>query len=145
MAKKPPERIDPEWAIREGAAILRPLMSKHWFRFELCAKGGSSGGSFAAGEFRGWNRRLEFHFRYSLGLVRFHMGKASLSHEEYLRGLNVWGRNHYPGFTDDPLEPFRQLLSDLQEFGGDFLAGRRDHFMRLAAQAESSSQDALDS
>ena len=126
--------MDPEGAIRDGAAILEPLMSRNGFKFSLVNKGPSSGGFFAEGEFRNGDRRLEFHFRHSLGLVRYHVGDSSLSHEEHMKCLGVSGRHHYPGFTDDPLEPFRQLRLDLEEFAEDFLKGETGHFSTLAAR-----------
>lgn len=126
--------MDPVQAIREGAAILETVVAKHGFAFNLRKHGPSSGGPFAEGEFLNGERRLEFHFRHSLGLVRYHVGSASLTHEEFLKGLGVWGRHRYPGFTDDPLEPFRQLRDDLAEFAADFLEGRVDGFKAIASR-----------
>src|ERR1700733_2642043 len=46
-------------------------MRSHGFVFGPTTAGDGSGGSFARGEFRGGNRRLELHYRYSLGLVTY--------------------------------------------------------------------------
>ena len=132
MKRRNETQVDPVWALQEGAAILKSALDPYGFRFKLIDHGTSSGGKFAAGEFRKKQRRVELHFRYSLGLVRYHEGDLSLSHENFLKGLGVWGRHHYPGFTSDPVEPFRQLRDDLREFAGDFLQGKMDQFKQLA-------------
>jgi hypothetical protein len=128
------ERIDPEWALREGAAILAPYLNLFGFKFRLVAQGSSSGGRWAEGEFRCGNRRLEFHFRHSLGQVVYHVDNFRMSHEEYLKVLGAWEIRRYPGFTDDPLEPFRQFLHDLRAITSDFVVGQTEEFVRVAAQ-----------
>ncbi len=134
MARKPPKVVDPVWAIREGAAILAPYLNLFGFKFTLVGQGSSSGGTWAEGEFRSGERRLEFHFRNSLGQVVYHVGNLRLSHEVYMRALGAWESRNYPGFTDDPLEPFRQLLQDMRSFTGDFVMGQTEEFVRVAAQ-----------
>jgi hypothetical protein len=110
--------------LERGAALLDPLLVAHGFSFKLVDKGNSSGGPFCSGEFRKEERRLELHFRDSLGMVRYHLAACSMSHLDYVR--SVIGKpnlGHYPGFSDDPIDGFRHLLFDLQEHGADFLSG----------------------
>jgi hypothetical protein len=120
-----------------GIEILAPLMVSHGFVYFQTAAGVGSGGPFASGEFRRSDRRLELHFRYSLGLVTYHLGSAALSHEEYM--WSVLGRrhaSHYPGFSRDALGGFRHLLLDLEQYSSDFLTGFDIDFIRHIEQAE---------
>jgi hypothetical protein len=111
-------------------------MRSHGFVYTQTSVGVGSGGSFASGEFRRGDRRLELHFRYSLGLVTYHMGSASLSHEEYMWSVlrKRWA-SHYPGFSGDALESFRHLLLDLEQYGSDFLVGSDSEFAKHIDQA----------
>jgi hypothetical protein len=123
--------------LREGSTILDPVMSEHGFSFTDCDSGRGSGGPFASGSYVNADRRLELHFRYSLGLVTYHFGKVSIDHESYMRV--VVGReegNKYPGFSDDPLDAFRDLAHDMQNFATAFLEGDFKKFAGYAAAAE---------
>jgi hypothetical protein len=76
-----------EEILREGSAILDPLLAAHGFVFHLLGSGSSSGGAFAFGEFRKDGRRLELHFRASLGMVAYHLAGCSMSHVDYIRSV----------------------------------------------------------
>ena len=95
-------------------------------------EGDSSGGRYASGEYRRGDRRLELHFRWSLGLVTYHVGGLSLDHAEYVRavraGTGTSVQPAYPGFSDDPLAAFRDLGRDLERFGEVFLGGSDEAF-----------------
>ena len=122
-------RTNSEELLLRGAELLKPLFLKHGFVFAPLGKGKGSGGRFAFGEFRKEDRRLEFHFRYSLGLVTYHLGSESISHEEYM--CSVLGKPHlsqYPGFSDDPFDAFLRLREDLENYCDDFLDGTDDLF-----------------
>lgn len=124
-------------SLRAGSDILDGLMLAHGFFFVPTSAGVSSGGSFAAGEFRRGDRRLELHFRYSLGLVTYRAGLLGLSHEDYM--WSVVGRRwatRYPGFSTEPLDGFRHLLGDLQQYGSDFLIGSDADFAGHVERAE---------
>jgi hypothetical protein len=115
--------------LRQGARLLEPLFSKHGFAFAFLNKGNSSGGPFASAEFVRGNRRCEFHFRYSLGVVTYHLGSEWIPHEEYM--CSVLGRpnaSRYPGFSESPLDAFCHLRDDLQDYGRDFLEGTDETF-----------------
>jgi hypothetical protein len=123
--------------LKAGVAILDELMCSHGFAFTPASSGVGSGGAFASGEFRRGRRRLELHIRYSLGLVTYHVGDLALSHEDYM--WSVLGRrwaSQYPGFSKEPLDGFRHLLSDLRMFGSDFLVGSDDDFAKHVQRAE---------
>lgn len=121
---------------RAGCGILDEVMKPQGFTFVEGASGPSSGGNFASGEYVKDDRRLEIHFRFSLGLVTYHMGSLSLAHESYMRALlGKNGGNQYPGFSDDPLDGFRHLSYDLSHFCGDFLGGSGEEFARCAVKA----------
>jgi hypothetical protein len=125
--------IRPKNLLEEGSQILRPVLRPHGFRFRFRGEGRGSGGNFAAGEFVRWWRRLELHFRQSLGLVRYHVGHQSASHESYMRELGVWEHCQYPSFSDDPLKAFDGLAHDLN-LADDFLVGSAAILRKAAAK-----------
>jgi hypothetical protein len=114
-----------------------------WFRFRFRESGLGSGGNFACGDFVRGDRRLELHFRWSLGLVRYHVGMGSASHEAYMRELGVWDQCQYPGFSEDPNDAFRGLAHDLN-LAEDFLAGSAIALRRAAKReaADTASRNA---
>ena len=121
---------NPQEALLEGSELLGPMFAKHEFRFAQLGKGHGSGGRFAFAEFRKGDRRIEFHVRYNLGMVTYHLGSESISHEEYM--CSVLGKpnlSRYPGFSSDILEAFRDLREDLQNHGIEFLEGTDAEFL----------------
>lgn len=133
---------DPVRTLVLGSNILEPLLLRHGFVFRATDAGSSSGGQFASGEFRKGNRWLEFHFRHSLGMVTYHLGSRSMSHQEYMR--SVLGRpnaSHYPGFSSDPLEAFRHLCLDLEEHCAEFLEGTDDCLLHRIEDAQAQRSD----
>jgi hypothetical protein len=128
--------IPPKDALLEGAKILDPVLLPKGFRFQLRREGKGSGGNFAWGEFVHEDRRLELHFRQSLGLVRYHVGDQSASHESYMRQLGVWDQCRYPGFSNDPAVAFHDLAHDLR-MADDFLSASAA-VLRAAAAREAS-------
>ena len=126
----------PRQLLEEGAKLLEPLMKRHGFSFGLTEDGQGSGGRYAIGVYSRDERKLELHFRTSLGVVTYRDGDDIVSHAGYMSHLAVKEAS-YPGFSDDPLDGFRHLLFDLERFGDDFLAGDAG-LMRAAAAAERS-------
>jgi hypothetical protein len=126
--------VSPKDSLIAGATILAPLLSPHGFTFEFRDEGRGAGGFFAWAEFVREERRLELHFRHSLGLVTYHAGPLHARHETYMKELGVLGRNQYPGFSDDPFDGFRHLANDLG-FAADFLSGN-GHILHSAALKE---------
>ena len=124
----------PKDALLEGAKILDPVLLPNGFRFQFQKEGSGSGGNFVWGAFVREDRRLELHFRHSLGLVHYHVGDQSASHESYMRELGVRNQCHYPGFSEDPMAAFRGLAHDLG-FADDFLSGSAA-VLRTAAATE---------
>jgi hypothetical protein len=123
--------------LKAGVEILDDFMRTHGFVYTPTSAGVGSGGSFAAGEFRRGDRTLELHYRYSLGLVTYHAGHLVLSHEDYMWSVvgRRWG-SRYPGFSNEPLDGFRQLLVDLRQHCLDFLAGSDADFAAHVERAE---------
>lgn len=127
---------NPDEILRQGSELLMPLFVEHGFVFWQSGRGASSGGRFASAEFRRGNRRFEFHFRYSLGMVSYHLGSESISHEEYM--CSVLGKpnlSHYPGFSNDPLDAFRQLREDIQNYCLEFIEGTNEAVQRRMEDA----------
>jgi 1-acyl-sn-glycerol-3-phosphate acyltransferase len=121
-----------EKTLRAGARILDPIMNSHGFCFVFQHSGKGSGGNFASGYFVNGERRLEFHFRYTLGLVTYYIGDNSLDHGQYMRLLGAHAA--YPDFPKEPLDSFRSLASDLENYCSDFLAGDGTQFLRFIAE-----------
>lgn len=128
--------IDPEEILLQGSELLKPLFAQHGFSSTQLGKGVGSGGRFAFAEFAKADRRFEFHFRYSLGMVTYHLGSEWISHEEYM--CSVLGKpnlSRYPGFSNDPLDAFRDLHDDLRDYCDDFLEGTDETFLRRIEDA----------
>jgi hypothetical protein len=115
--------MSPRELLAEGASLLEPVLKPHGFMFVFREEGRGSGGFFAVGDFVRDDRRLELHFRSSLGLVTYHIGTSRVSHNAYMKELGVYERAAYPGFSEDPLDGFRHLADDLGRFAEDFLVG----------------------
>lgn len=116
--------------LADGIAIIEPFLRSHNFKYERGAEGTGSGGEFARGRFVGRDRTIELHVRRALGLVRYHVGEYSLSHDEYMKAV-TGSKGEYPGYSSDPLDGFRHLLDDLRRHGRTFLSGDEQEFGRL--------------
>jgi len=116
--------------LEAGRQILAPVLEPAGFVFVPHYSGKSSGGYSACGAFTRKKRSLELHFRYSLGLVSYSVGRRRLSHRDYMRSLGHEQEAAYPGFSDDPLDGFRHLREDLERFGAEFLTGSAADFRR---------------
>src|SRR5262249_33733247 len=115
---------EPQQALEAGVKLLDDLMRSHGFVYAPTAAGVGRGGTFARGEVRRGNRSIELHYRGSLGLVTYHVGNLTLSHEHYMWSvLDRRWRSEYPGFSKVPLDDFRHLRADLEHHRVDFLAG----------------------
>jgi hypothetical protein len=121
----------------EGRITLDPVLKKHGFLFENGPAGKGSGGPYVSGFYSNGDRKLEFHYRYSLGLVRYHYKKTSVDHESYMHAvLGGKGGNRYPGFSESPSAQFSDLAYDLENFANSFLEGNFKEFSRFAQAAE---------
>jgi len=111
--------------------MLDPTLCRYGFEFQWGGSGVSSGGPFAYGAYVLGGRKLELHYRHSLGLVTYHFDGLSLGHDSYMRAvLGPNGGNHYPGFTEEPLAPFEGLKFDLEHYATAFLLGDKEEFTR---------------
>lgn len=127
--------VNPSEILQAGCEILDAVLVPHGFARMPIEAGKGSGGHFAMTEYVRGERRLEVHYRFSLGLVAYHVGDSHVSHQSYMRQvLGPGGGNQYPGFSQDPLDGFRHLAHDLGHFGSDFLQGSAAD-LRRAAQA----------
>jgi hypothetical protein len=129
--------MNPHEILESGRKILDVVLIPHGFAFKAIEVGKSSGGDYASSKYEKADRHLDIHFRFSLGLVTYHIGALALSHEAYMRSLlGLQGGNKYPGFSDDPLEAFRGLAFDLKTFCSDFLSGPGEDFARCVRFAQ---------
>jgi hypothetical protein len=111
----------------------------------LRESGSSSGGPFAVGAFVRGDRRVDLHVREGLGLVRYHLRSHSASHEYYMKELGIWTRCEYPGFPNDPTDPFERLAHDVK-FAGEFVSGDARLLLRASEieRTALAAQDARD-
>jgi hypothetical protein len=127
--------MNPVGLLQAGCEILDAALQPYGFTQLPPESGPSSGGTFARTQYVREDRRLELHFRYSLGLVMYHVGGISLPHEDYMRAVvGRRGGNQYPGFSDDPLDGFRHLRHDLEHYCSAFLTGTDDDFQQVATK-----------
>jgi hypothetical protein len=126
--------------LKEGRRFIDPIMETNGFQWQPGLAGKSTGGYSDSGQYVKDNRRLELHFRHSLGLVNYHIAEISLSHEDYM--LHVAGKEkyEYPGFSSDPLDGFRHLARDLENYASDFLSGPGEDFRKAKQRAEERSK-----
>jgi hypothetical protein len=131
MEKQPME------ILLEGRRAIDPVLTEHGFTFQQGSQGTGSGGKSASRAYVNGNRKLEVHYRFSLGLVTYHFDKTSLDHTSYMGVLlGDKGGNKYPGFSDDPLAAFESLAYDLEHFATAFLERNFEEFARIVATAE---------
>jgi len=128
------EQARPKKHLLAGVEILDAVLRPHGFVFALEHHAKGSGGCFASGSYEKGDRRLEMHFRETLGLVTYSIGGDRLDHETYMRLLGVYGRNQYPDFPQEPLDSFRRLASDINSYCADFVAGDGARFRSLVRQ-----------
>ena len=124
----------PKRNLLAGVKELDRVLAPHGFVFSLEASGKGSGGWFVSGCYRKGERRLELHFRYSLGLVTYHIGEDFLDHEAYMRFAGVYGQNQYPDFPKEPLDSFVHLAQDISRYCSEFLSGDGSQFHSWARQ-----------
>ena len=122
---------DAERVLRAGAALLDAKLKPLGFSFVVTSRGSSSGGNFAEGYFGSGDRELWLSYRHSLGLVRYRKAKVELSHEQYMRALHLRSVARYPGFSNDPMAAFVDLLADLDHCDS-FLLDDGNAFEKLA-------------
>ena len=109
--------------LHEGVAILAEVLRPAGFTFVLGSVDRASGGAFAQGAFVRDGRTLSFSMRERLGLVAYESGDRYVSHEDFMRVVAPLGAAHYPGFSDDPLQAFRDVMEDLRDYGTAFVSG----------------------
>ena len=131
----------PDEFLEAGRIILDPILTGYGFRWEAERVGHGSGGKFASGAYIRDARRLELHFRFSLGLVSYSLGDGQMSHVDYMRvAVSPSGRGAYPGFSQDPLDGFRHLAEDIARHASAFLSGTDEE---LAAIVDSATEAAV--
>jgi hypothetical protein len=128
--------MNPECILNQGIQILDPFLNVNGFKFQAFESGKGSGGNFASGKYVKNNKIIELSYRYGLGKVRYCLDELNLYHDDYMKLLGVYGKNHYPGFSETPSQAFTDLLYDLENFCGDFIIGEGKDFIELAIKME---------
>ena len=122
----------PVQILAKGAPIVAGVLAPHGFVASEVTVTRGSGGVGASCNFIAGTKRLELHYRDSLGLVTYHVGRHSLSHEDYMHLAGHKGRNEYPGFPDFPLQSFDHLAHDLSTFCANFVSGDGSEIVSLS-------------
>jgi hypothetical protein len=127
----------PTLALESGMKLLSTFLASKGFVASIDRSAVGSGGEFATGKFRNGDWTLELHFRYSLGLVSYALGGSSISHDDYMRQVVPdGGKASYPSFSSSSLNGFEALLSDLENFAGEFVDCQSKGFLQLVSDAE---------
>lgn len=123
----------------EGCDILDPVLQPHGYlrtdeyEYQYPSIMGAGPVVVRGGFIRG-DRHLELELSYALSKVVYRIDDLCLEHGPYMKALGVPpGASAYPGFSDDPLDGFRHLASDLRCFATEFLAGDALVFRRAAS------------
>lgn len=124
---------DPVEVLAEGSALLAPTLNPLGYTLAETSEGKSSGGPFATARWLAGERSIETHVRQALGVVEYGWNGLKLTHQDYLRVLDVKGA--YPGFSDDPIDGFRHLAEDLAGPVRPMLVGDHAKFADLVAAA----------
>lgn len=127
--------MDPVELREAGKDLLIPVLAAHGFEYMAGDVGRSSGGRFAQAAFVRNDAQLEFSVRHALGEVVYRVGNDWIRHEDYVRLVAPTERPRYPGFSDDPLDAFRDLAADLARFGAAFFERNPQAFRQLVADA----------
>jgi len=123
--------------IKEGSEILKSILESNGFAFSIDSEGSGSGGQFASASWSKGTRKLEYHFRYSLGLVTYHFENKCIEHEFLIWAFS--GRkkvSNYPGYPKSELDGFENLNKDLNEYCSVFLSGSYDELKEKFEKAE---------
>ena len=129
----------PKDLLLRGTALLDRQLEQHGFKLEPTDAAKGSGGHFAVGRYSNGDRSITLHVRHALGIIEYRWGDHVINHSDYMTTLGVRDKAAYPGFSDDPLDSFRHLLSDLHDYCGDFLSGSRPEvFAEHTARARQS-------
>jgi hypothetical protein len=129
------KNMNPKEILEKGRKYIDSIMESNGFQWESGLSGRGSGGQFDRGQYIKDDRKLDLHFRYSLGLVKYHIGNISLSHEDYMSYVAGKGNSKYPGFSSDPYDGFRHLADDLKNYAKDFLSGTGEEFIKAKEKA----------
>jgi hypothetical protein len=116
--------------LREGVQILDAVMGPARYRFEVVHDG-----AYVCCRYRRADRTLELHFSHSLRLVSQRIGDLVVMHDDFMRALVGAGGGGYPSSSDDPLDAFRALRTDLRTHCGDFLTGNANRWRAVAERA----------
>lgn len=125
--------MNPSEAISRGREILDPIFEQKGFAPSGTDTGKGSGGSFATVEYSDGMRKVSLSFRYSLGCIEYTVGKVTMTHEQYLKGIGEKGQ--YPGFPDNPIDGFSHLASDIVAFGSAFFTSNESDFAEILNDA----------
>jgi hypothetical protein len=102
-----------------------------------------SGGDYAEGRMEALPRAIDLHFRNTLGLVRYHYGSSSVTHEHYMKHLGIADRCEYPRYSESPMDGFRHLAHDIRAFGADFFGSAEKLVVAAKIEAEEEAVKAL--
>ena len=126
----------------DGAEILSPLLDPHGFAFQLGTTELGSGGPVATAVYLRHDRHIELCFRYALLSVSYHHAGLAISHSSYMLALGApLSSIRLSSFGSDPMDGFRALAGDLQQFATEFIQGVPAVLLAAAPQAAATTRD----
>jgi hypothetical protein len=135
-------RAAPSQHLLEGAQILSPVLDPHGFAFRLGTTDLGSGGPIATAVYLRHDRHIELLFRSALLGVSYHHANLAISHTSYMLALGAsLGAIRLSSFGSDPMDGFRALADDLQQFASEFLQGIPAVLLAAAPQAAATAHD----
>ena len=115
---------DPKSELEAGTAILDPALVPHGFVFQFQDAECGSGGNFAWGKYVRWDRSLDLHHRWGLGIIQYNIADLSMDHTAYLRSLGVDNQSDLLSVPlESGLDRYHALRSDIENFCSDFVTG----------------------
>src|SRR6266571_9517877 len=121
---------------RRGVELLSPVLVPYGFVYQASEVDRGSGGLYAHGGSH--ERTVRWNSACAMRSVRSAIASMLPRYctKYFARAAVGRGQARYPGFSDDPLDGFRDLATDLVRFGSVFLAGTTAEFAALVTKAE---------
>ena len=126
------QRLKREEDFLAGLALMTPFLAQYGFDLYETDRIEDRGYIFRA-VYRSGNKSATLSYQYSLFGVSYHIDDFAIDHKSYALGQSDSRR--YPGFNEDQVDGFCDVIADLRQFGLDFLTTESPQFRALAAAA----------
>ncbi len=135
------ERLNRESDFTTGISLVGEFLKEHGFELAEYEKIEDRGYSYRA-KYRCGHRAVELHYCFSLYKVVYQIDEYEIDHETYVDSVSSKKGRRYPGYNEDQIDGFRDVIADLQEFGSGFFSEDLERFRELAINATSVTDEA---